>query len=375
MTQEILVVDDSRTVRTVVEWVFHGSPYTVRAVSTASDAIRAARERTPTAMLVDYSLPDQSGFELCQEFRRDPALRSIPLLMLGGTWGGFDENRVAACGADDFIYKPFKTDALIEKVMSVVSRASARPVVLTPAGATPAVSEPAVPEPITAETAPASPPSRPVRPVPPLPGAPAPPKRPTPLPSPTSTTSGSGFRRVSDAPATPPAAMPPAAVAPAPSAATPPAVEAAPFRPPAAETAPVGPPPIPVAPQRDSQPTPVAAEEAATTQPALEEAPIALTSPAADDAISRAGDVTADIPNPVAQAAAPPEVDPEALEEVVRQLLPPIVKEVLAALLRQTIGARVESYATTKINAFVDSELPAMAQAAIAAKLAERDDL
>lgn len=153
MTQQILVVDDSRTVRTVVEWVFHGSPYHVVTAATASEAVRAIRQHVPAVVLVDYSLPDQSGYELCQELRRDPSTSAVKLIMLGGTWGGFDEAKVPLCGADDFIYKPFKTDDLIEKVAAVLTRGQ-RTVQLTPdepADAVPSALPSLPPEPELAE--------------------------------------------------------------------------------------------------------------------------------------------------------------------------------------------------------------------------------
>lgn len=357
MTQEILVVDDSRTVRTVVEWVFHGSPYSIRAVGTASEAIRAARESRPVVILVDYALPDQSGFELCEDIRRDPALTSVPILMLGGTWSHFDEARVAACGADDFIYKPFKTDALIEKVTGIVARGKARPVVLTPADPVPHV-----------------------RAVPPLPGAQI---RPMGAP-------GAGARGTPAAAlqAGPPP-LPGRAPQPAASRGIPPVESHQPIATPQRMPAPQ---PIAAAPEPIAmgQPLPapapiVGSEPLPLPSPIREARPVAapqpVPAPVAPAGLpdQRSGEITADVPvgasasgaNVPVAAAAAIQVDPELLEQVVRKLLPPIVKEVLAGLLRQTIGARVESYATSKIDAFVEQELPGLAENAIEAKLAE----
>lgn len=342
MSQEILVVDDSRTVRTVVEWVFHGSPYVVRTAGTATEALRDARQRTPAAILVDYALPDQSGFDLCEEIRRDPALSNVPLLMLGGTWGPFDEARVTSCGADDFIYKPFKTDALIEKVTSVMGRSKQRPVMLTPA------------EPVAA--APAPQPA--ARVLPPLPGAGRP-------------ASAAQVR------GTPAGALPKPPPIPGTPAPTP---TPQPIRAPLAsevnrKPAPAPPEPIraPVANQRTDEVTADVPQQASLSAPtpAVAMAPVAAPAPSPTPSAAQLPPVNA---APAQAATASADIDPALIEEIVRKHLPPIVKEVLAGLLRQTVGARVEQYATGKIDAFVERELPGLAESAIEAKLNELTD-
>ena len=389
MTQKILVVDDSRTVRTVVEWVFHGSPYTIISAGTASDGIRLLREHLPSVALIDYSLPDQSGFELCQEIRRDASLSHIPLVMLGGTWGGFDETRAEAC-ADDYIYKPFKTDALIEKVSGATVRATRPPQV------TPGDPAPAVPAGLSAPTD-----GRTMAGMPAVLGMPGAPSMPalTPPTPPAAPADPGGFRRVGAGSQVAgeveePIGPPPLPQASGPRPAETPLPEPAPALP--------KPPPMPaLIPPEPAQPEP----EAALEQPAL--APLPAVSPPAVEPLPPvpdpmdAGEPTgqtaavkeereveeseveeSEVVEETAVEAAPaeeeapsdvalvaPVIDENQVRELVREMLPPIVKEVLAGLLRQTIGTRVQAYATKKIDSFVESELPAMAEKAIDAQL------
>ena len=137
MSQKILVVDDSRTVRKVVEWVFHGSPWTVLTAATASEATDVLRAERPDVALIDYHLPDQSGLDFCREVSRHSQLSGTKLIVLAGTYHAFDEGAVEACGAVDFIYKPFKTDALIEKVSAAAAQ-GARGAAPDPSAARPA---------------------------------------------------------------------------------------------------------------------------------------------------------------------------------------------------------------------------------------------
>ncbi|MCB9507070.1 MAG: response regulator [Myxococcales bacterium] len=397
MSQKILVIDDSRTVRTVVEWVFHGSPYVVIGASTASEGLRLLRSERPTAVLVDYTLPDQAGYDVCAEIRRDPQLQSMPIVMLGGTFAAFDERRAVASGADDVIVKPFKTDALIEKVASVIGRAASRPVQLTPDDL-----------PSIESTSP------PVFSVPPQPAVAG-----------TRQPDGGGFRRVGAATrgdelsesslgvpplptfgaakpveTPPPQPVVPTAAAPAPAALPLPALDDddaeeleleeaddATTLEPQAAPAPVGlargaapaPLPLPALDPMPLEPLPLAHRG---PQPASEPEPVVrpMSVPAAAEPSFLAPTVT---PEPVAAqvanapaanspaVAAPPiAIDEEMVRAAVKEALPTIVKDVLATLLRQTIGARVEQYASKKIDDFIETDLPAMAEKAIEERLA-----
>lgn len=132
MAQKILVVDDSRTVCRIVQWVFHASPYEVYAVHKGSDALEALEVETPHALLVDYWLPDGSGTDLVARIRRDARYSRMPIVVIGGRHHEFDESEVARSGAQGVIYKPFRTDDLIETVSQAVSSMAARPAQFTP---------------------------------------------------------------------------------------------------------------------------------------------------------------------------------------------------------------------------------------------------
>jgi len=93
-------------------------------VETAADglsALRAAREQRPTLVITDVMMPGLDGFGLLKELRKDPATRSIPVIMLSARAG--EESRVEGlhAGADDYIVKPFSARELVARVASQVS--------------------------------------------------------------------------------------------------------------------------------------------------------------------------------------------------------------------------------------------------------------
>jgi DNA-binding response OmpR family regulator len=61
-------------------------------------------------------LPGQSGFDVCTRIRENPALAAIRVLMLTARGANSDEARGRACGADDYLTKPFATQELVSRV-------------------------------------------------------------------------------------------------------------------------------------------------------------------------------------------------------------------------------------------------------------------
>lgn len=112
MNETVLVADDSKTIRQIVEMALKASTWQVVGVDNAQDAMQAARQ-SPSVILLDYYMPDGSGYDVCRALKSDSQTNSIPIVMLGGSYKNFDEALARQAGADEVLMKPFKTDALI----------------------------------------------------------------------------------------------------------------------------------------------------------------------------------------------------------------------------------------------------------------------
>lgn len=146
MSQTVLVADDSKTIRQIVGMALKASPYRLVEASSARATLDALQQR-PDVILLDYHMPDGSGYDVCRAIKGNAATRNIPIVMLGGTFKNFDEARARQSGADQVVWKPFQTDQLIEAIQQAISGASAG----APSGRfpapTPAASIPAPPPP------------------------------------------------------------------------------------------------------------------------------------------------------------------------------------------------------------------------------------
>src|SRR5512141_2199756 len=120
MRTKLLLADDSITIQKVVGIIFASEDYELTIVNNGDAALAKAREVEPDVLLVDAVMPGKTGYEVCEDIRRDPALKGTPILLLTGAFEPFDEGKAKQCGADEFISKPFESQHLIDKVMSLV---------------------------------------------------------------------------------------------------------------------------------------------------------------------------------------------------------------------------------------------------------------
>ena len=132
MSSKILLADDSITIQKVVGIIFAGDEYELTIVDNGSAALVKALANAPDILLVDAVMPGMTGYEVCDEFRREPSLMHTPILLLTGAFEPFDEEKAHKCGADDFISKPFESQNLIDKVTGLIEKGKLKKAVSSP---------------------------------------------------------------------------------------------------------------------------------------------------------------------------------------------------------------------------------------------------
>jgi CheY-like chemotaxis protein len=126
----LLAVDDSKTMRKVLEITFSGEAYQTRIASNAQEAFNELAEHPVSVALIDVTLPFESGYDVCRRVKAEyPAVR---VLLLSSKQNPYDPSKGVACGADDHLDKPFDTQVLLDKVKSLLNRPLAAPVTATP---------------------------------------------------------------------------------------------------------------------------------------------------------------------------------------------------------------------------------------------------
>ena len=113
---QILVIDDSSTIRRSAEIFLSQAGYPVILAEDGFEALAKIVEHRPALIFCDILMPRLDGFQTCALVRRSPSCASIPIVMLSSRDGIFDRARGLLAGASAYLTKPFTKDSLLQAV-------------------------------------------------------------------------------------------------------------------------------------------------------------------------------------------------------------------------------------------------------------------
>jgi CheY-like chemotaxis protein len=125
MKSSILVIEDSASVRRLIEVCLRPLGVEIRSVEDGLLGLEAAVSEIPQAIVLDIGLPGMDGWEVLARLRADEATRRVRVLVLTAHAQPEMADRAAAKGADSFMTKPFRPEELRESVQELLSLAAA----------------------------------------------------------------------------------------------------------------------------------------------------------------------------------------------------------------------------------------------------------
>ena len=129
MAVNILVADDSVTMRRILELTFQGEDARVTAVESGESAVRKASELTPDIVFADLSVSSggMDGYAIASAIKAAPGLERTAVVVMASQKHPYDDEKGKAAGVDDHILKPFDTQHVIDRVKQVLSRPRVAP--------------------------------------------------------------------------------------------------------------------------------------------------------------------------------------------------------------------------------------------------------
>jgi two-component system chemotaxis response regulator CheY len=111
-----LIVDDSTTVRMFHRDILESAGFAVEEAMNGIEGLERALGEAgpPDLLLVDVNMPRMDGYAFLQAVRAEPALRSIPAMMISTESEEHDAERAFAAGANLYLTKPVQPEALME---------------------------------------------------------------------------------------------------------------------------------------------------------------------------------------------------------------------------------------------------------------------
>ena len=118
MLAKILVVDDEPSIVDLLTRFLRREGYDVVSAGNGREALEQVEQEQPDLILLDVTMPELDGFEVCQRLKEDERTALIPITMLTGLDDREHRTRGIEAGADDFLSKPFEQSILRARIRS-----------------------------------------------------------------------------------------------------------------------------------------------------------------------------------------------------------------------------------------------------------------
>src|SRR5579862_7681261 len=116
----ILIVEDSDSIRYMIETLVSARGHEVEAVSTGAKGIQAALARRPDVVLLDLHMAGSfDGFDVCKKLRESDETKTVPIIVISALTDPESKKRALEAGANAYYTKPFSPTALLKELESL----------------------------------------------------------------------------------------------------------------------------------------------------------------------------------------------------------------------------------------------------------------
>jgi CheY-like chemotaxis protein/predicted regulator of Ras-like GTPase activity (Roadblock/LC7/MglB family) len=113
---KVLVIDDSVSVRKVVERALAGRQIDVVCAASGSEALEQIERDAPDVIVCDVVMPDRDGYEICEFVKNHPRLGATPVLLMSGIVNDEVRQRAARARSEGVLSKPFAAEDLLKRL-------------------------------------------------------------------------------------------------------------------------------------------------------------------------------------------------------------------------------------------------------------------
>jgi len=117
---KILIAEDSRTQAESLKHILEKKGCSVTIAANGKLALEQVGNKVTDLVLTDIMMPEMDGYELCRRIKQDPAMRSIPVILVTQLFDTVDVIRGLEAGADNFIIKPYEEGDIVSRIGDVI---------------------------------------------------------------------------------------------------------------------------------------------------------------------------------------------------------------------------------------------------------------
>ena len=115
-TPTIMIVDDTPAILDLLDQMLRAQGYRALTFPRGKLALEAAEETPPDLILLDITMPEMDGFEICRRLKNTPRLAEIPVIFIGPLAEPDEKALAFAAGGADYVTKPFQEEEILVKV-------------------------------------------------------------------------------------------------------------------------------------------------------------------------------------------------------------------------------------------------------------------
>jgi DNA-binding response OmpR family regulator len=126
VTIKVLIAEDDSNIVESLSFVLGRAGFEVSSALDGDEALHRLHDNRPDVMVLDLMLPKRNGFEVLKAVKADPALRSLPVMVLTAKGQPQDRRLVEQIGVEGFLTKPFSNTDVVEAVRRLAQGLTAR---------------------------------------------------------------------------------------------------------------------------------------------------------------------------------------------------------------------------------------------------------
>lgn len=113
---DILIVDDNPINLNLLSSMLFDRKYHVRVATSGRRALAATRSCLPDLVMLDITMPEMDGYEVCQQLKADPRSRDVPVIFISALDEVMDKVRAFEVGGVDYVTKPFQFEEVLARI-------------------------------------------------------------------------------------------------------------------------------------------------------------------------------------------------------------------------------------------------------------------
>ncbi len=122
----IFVVEDDKYLLPIIEKMLENFGFTVFSYTSGKEALVAAQIETPDLILLDITMPEMDGYQVCEKLKQNPDFKDIPVIFMSAMSSMGDKIKGFEVGGVDYITKPYYPEELQARVKTHLSLSALR---------------------------------------------------------------------------------------------------------------------------------------------------------------------------------------------------------------------------------------------------------